>query len=115
MELRKSTPKVKQIELPPESDHEKELAEQPSSFEESSNSRSNRDPLKRSRSQNDGPFQAKAREVMLSIASESQNKALPTQQRPEMKRSENKDQKVVTNREMKLRTTEIIKNSIKQT
>lgn len=102
MELRKSTPKVRPIELPPESDHEKDLAEQPSSFEES---HQERDPLKRARSQN-VPFQPKAREV---IATEAQD----PKAKPEMKRSDNKDQKVVTNREMKMRTTEILKNSIK--
>lgn len=70
------------IELPPESDHEKDLAEQPSSFEES-----NQDPLKRSRSQNDMNFQLKAKQA-LQIVTEHQE---PIATRPEMKRSENKD------------------------
>jgi hypothetical protein len=51
---------------------------------------------------------------MLSISSKNME-VLPTQPRqPEMKRADNKDQKLFTNREMKQRTTEILKNSIKQ-
>ena len=50
---------------------------------------------------------------MLSISSKNME-VLPTQPRqPEMKRADNKDQKLFTNREMKQRTTEILKNSIK--